>query len=149
MDGIKFRSAHYDYDGKFVIFTYWGRLNHKDEIINDFSCFKSPSSVNGTSIKSDDQYLGIKDNKGVEVYNGDIVSVHKFCEVLGENMGVSEGEKEFTATIEFSPFGGVWLESGDENSGPLWEYEVGFHEESLEVIGNIHEKTNKQWTLDT
>ena len=85
------------------------------------------------------QYTGLKDRKGVEVFKGDIVKVHKFTQELGENMGVCEGEKEFIAKIEFSMYGGIYLEAGENNSGALWEYENGFHEESIEVIGNIYE----------
>ena len=82
---------------------------------------------------------GLIDSKGKEIFEGDIVKVHKFTQELGENMGVSEGEKEFIAKINFSVYGGIFLSAKNNDSCPLWEYEDGFHEESLEIIGNIHE----------
>ncbi len=95
---------------------------------------------NNNEIKADlMQYTGLKDKNGKEIYEGDIVRIHKFTQELGENMGVIEGEKEFLAKIEFSMYGGIYLNSRENDSCPLWEYENGFHEESIEVIGNIHE----------
>lgn len=72
------------------------------------------------------------DKNGKKVYEGDIVKFHQFTQVLGENMGVSEGENEFNAVIGF---GSAGITINDE---PLFMYD-GTHEESLEVIGNIHQ----------
>jgi hypothetical protein len=71
-----------------------------------------------------------------EVYSGDICKVHVFTQELGENMGVMEGEKEFIAEICFSHDIGISFKGKDDNdSGPIWAY-GGFHEESIEKIGN-------------
>ena len=83
------------------------------------------------------QLLDIEEKSGKELYEGDICKVHVFTQELGENMGVREGELEFMASLNFCS-SGVSLESGGENSGPIWAY-GGFHEESLELVGNIYD----------
>lgn len=78
------------------------------------------------------------DKNGVELFDGDICKCHKFTQEAGDNLGVIEGEKEFTAVIEFSRYGGIQLKTKDGYMF-LWEFEEGWHEESLEKIGNRFE----------
>lgn len=85
------------------------------------------------------QYIGIKDTYGTDIFDGDIVKVHKFTQELGESLGVREGETELIAKIVFSPYGGTSIETKDGYSLFLWEDSDGWHEESLIVIGNLHE----------
>ena len=84
------------------------------------------------------QWTGLKDRNRVDVYDADICKCHVFTQELGENLGVTEGEEEFICVIVFSPSCGISLVRAGEDSGPIWSYN-GFHEESLEVIGNIYE----------
>jgi len=84
-----------------------------------------------------EQYTGLTDKNGKEIYEGDLCNCHIFTQELGENMGVREGEREFLCEINFGTEG-VTLKTNNEDSGPIWAYD-GFHEESLEIIGNIHE----------
>lgn len=82
------------------------------------------------------QYTGLKDKNGTRIFEGDIVRLHIFTQVLGENLGVSEGEEEMIVSISIGS-DGVRV-----NNEPLFVYLCeGFDdmEEPFEIIGNIYE----------
>lgn len=87
------------------------------------------------------QFTGLKDINGKEIYEGDILNIHIFTQELGSNLGVTEGEKEFKAEICYQSLG-LWLEGNKEEESDYIVMFNGIHEESFEVIGNIHENPN-------
>ena len=97
------------------------RVVHKGESIDYYSTWESEQLAFRDLILM--PYVGLKDEKSKKIYCKDICKVHIFTQELGENMGVSEGEKEFIAEIDFSPETGVFLKckNGDD-SGPLFCY---------------------------
>ena len=118
---IKFRSAFFNIKtDKFSHFHYWGFLNHKNEY--DEKCFKAPAQNSHAYRKTDDQFTGLKDKNGKEIYGGDIIKT-----VTGGNMVINWDNRKASFVIDregwaFRHFFGEALEADE-----------------CEIIGNIYE----------
>jgi uncharacterized phage protein (TIGR01671 family) len=80
----------------------------------------------------------IHEKNDKEIYEGDIVSFHRFTQELGERMGVVEGEEIWNAEITIGELG-IWLQADNEEQSGYVLLFNGFHEESFELIGNVHD----------
>ena len=134
MREIKFRYRYEQkgFDDTFQIIT---RVYNLDEIAN----YAKPKDCE--KILSRDEYTGLKDKNGVEIYEGDIVKnywwdVNK--KFIGHNWVVKFGEYD-DSEIEYGSEGiGFYCENeaGEQESPINLPYDRGY---GIEVSGNIYE----------
>lgn len=129
MREIKFRA----WDGKEMTYSH---DNNRHEI-DDFKLSDLFEFYAGENFM---QYTGLQDLNGKEIYDGDIVKFHMFTQVLGEGLGVCEGETEVKGVLYWEDLGLAFKEKIEDEDWFYLVYAPGqIHEESFEIIGNIHQ----------
>lgn len=86
------------------------------------------------------QFTGLLDKNGNKIFEEDKVKFHYFYQGIYSG-GAIECEKEVEGVIEITPFGLFLKCDNPDDGGYLLFYQP--HEESFEIIGNIHEDGNK------
>jgi uncharacterized phage protein (TIGR01671 family) len=116
---IKFKRVFQHEETGRICMKTWGCVDYKGESCSDFSSFVSPASISRWYPITDLQYTGLKDKKGKEIYEGDIVRRYH----LQGDVAWHESRACFIVHDGFNE--------------PLYHDILG-----IEVIGNIYENPN-------
>jgi len=118
MRELKFRQPLWDEHNKFIEFHYWGFVNG-----SFIEPIFSPESTLKEAREQSQQFTGLKDKNGKEIYEGDKLR-STATKVANPSIKICEWEG-----IGFDPF-----VADCEHSGDGWHWEI---------VGNIHAETEE------
>ncbi len=136
MREIKFRA--YDKKGRFDIASVLVIDFHEKYVVVDTEWNRDPETGESECVANFDeielmQYTGLKDKKGEEIYEGDILEMDEnLASVAG---AIKEGKRsDLSKPIKYIPI--EWADYGGFHAGP---FNVASASKEGKIIGNIYE----------
>ena len=130
MKQVKFRRPHYDREGNFSHFSYWGKISFNKDFSE--SSFTSPTFNSKCTYKEDEQFTCAKDKNGIEIFSGDILS---------DYVKTDEGLKQSLVHVFWNGKKLRWDLDMSHKQDKTYSYPLAteLDQYDYEITGNIHE----------
>ena len=134
-------------ENRAIKFRAWDKPENKMtyEVQNQYDWNILSGECFGELLRDNDyiimQFTGLKDKNGKDIYEGDIIDLHRFTQIFGEDLGVSEGKLELVCEVKIGTCGIEFHHKKDFIY--FLNYCINNDEgEQIEVIGNIHQNSS-------
>ena len=112
------------------------------DLVNDEACFFGDCITGRHDEFILEQFTGLTDKNGKEIYEGDILNCHRFY-----FDGYSESEEEFNSMIEYNQNHCAFMVIGgkcddDDSFVHLLSDFLSSDPKGIEIIGNIHQNSD-------
>ena len=117
---------------KFRFWNHYTKVMLKPRSLHDLIDSPVPSQCYHNAM----QFTGLTDNKGQEIYEGDILSIKFTDEFHNECISIEDGDHQCNVNVHWDS-SGYWMFSEPDSTWYLPQSLDGLA--TIEVIGNIHE----------